>query len=50
LQLRDAGNTTQASNLMAYATKLHQVSDGFKINDGNFKQMSKLAAEAWKNK
>lgn len=50
LQFREAGNTTRASNLMAYAIKLFTPTEGLKINEKKFERLSKISSEVWKTK
>ena len=50
LQFREAGNTTRASNLMAYAIKLFTPTEGLKINEMKFERLSKISSEVWKTK
>jgi uncharacterized protein with NAD-binding domain and iron-sulfur cluster len=50
LQFREAGNTTRASNLMAYALKLFTPNDGLKIDMKKFERLSKISSEVWKSK
>jgi hypothetical protein len=42
LQFREAGNTTRASNLMAYAIKLFTPTEGLKINEKNLSDYQKF--------
>ncbi|AWN66538.1 hypothetical protein LL14B4_10275 [Lactococcus lactis subsp. lactis] len=50
LQFREAGNTTRASNLMAYAIKLFSPAEGLKIDEKKFERLSKISSEVWKTK
>lgn len=50
LQFREAGNTTRASNLMAYAIKLFSPTKGLKIDKKEFERLSKISSEVWKTK
>lgn len=50
LQFREAGNTTHASNLMAYAIKLFSPTEGLKIDEKKFESLSKISSEVWKTK
>jgi hypothetical protein len=50
LKFKEAGNATRTANLMAYAIKLHDKTDGYKINVEKFEKLAELSSEVWRNK